>query len=497
MIVAKTSHLASQVQKGETIGFSFHYHTKSIIRFLNSLLTKILSRNNIVFLLDTVITVLREIIVNAVKANSKRVYFKVENLDIKNIHHYSKGMESFKDFMVSQKDIMEEELKKSDYKVDLFIRRNDTGIEIFVRNNTPIHPDELSRIKLRIEKAKQYKDFAEVYVDVIDDIEGEGLGLLLTILFLRNSGIGENSLKITSDNKITQATLSIPFQLKPVVITSEIQSRVLNEVEELPTFPENVIKLQEMVRLPDIKIRALADRIVMDPALATAVLRLSNSAGFITRNRIETVDEAIKIIGLKNLNAILIAASARSIMENKYSAFKEIWRHSGIVAFYARHLALRFGLAKISDTVYLAGLLHDLGKIVLLSTSSKLSEWISEVTRNREIRTTTIIEEVSIGISHSTIGALIAKKWNLPEYLHEAIQNHHSPLNTEEEFRDVVFITYLANQMCGIETKKYDFHYFEEDVLGRFDINDEEKFNRLHEEMKKRYEQQDELLRAV
>jgi putative nucleotidyltransferase with HDIG domain len=497
MIVYKTSHLATQVENGETIGISFHYHTKSIIKLLNSLLTKILSRNNIIFLLDTVITVLREIIVNAVKANSKRLYFQIENLDIKNIHHYSKGMESFKSFIVDKKETVEDELKKSDYKVDLFIRKNDTGLEIFVRNNNPIHPDELSRINLRIEKAKKYKDFSEVYVDVTDDVEGEGLGILLTILFLRNSGIGENSLKITSDGNITQASLTIPFQLKPVVITSEIQSKVLDEVEELPTFPENVIKLQELIRLPDISIRALADRIILDPSLATSVLKLSNSAGFITRNRIETIDDAIKIIGLRNLNAILIAASARSIMEQKYSAFKEIWKHSGLVAFYARQIAMRYNLPKISDNVFLAGMLHDLGKIVLLSTSSKLSNWIAEVTRNREIRTTTVIEEVSIGISHSSIGALIARKWKLPEYLIEAIGNHHSPLNAKEEFKDIVYITYLANQLCGIETKKYDFHYFEEQVINRYKLNDEEKFKEFHEKLKVRYDKQDELTRAV
>lgn len=497
MLLSQTSQLSAQVEEGKTVAFAFQYHNRKIIQFLNSLFTKILSRNNIVYLQKTVETVLREMIVNAVKANSKRIYFKVQDLNINDLRDYTRGMEDFKDFIVDKQDLVEAELKKSAYKVELFVKKTNEGIKIFIRNNVPIHPDELHRIKTRIEKAKEYENFADVYNDLTDTIEGEGLGLLLTILFLRNSGIGENSFKVISDGKVTQSSLTIPYELRPIEIRSEIQGQIMEDVKELPTFPENIIELQRMCKDPEISIKQLAERVIMDPAVTASVLKLANSAGFMTMNRTEKMDDAIKIIGLKNLNAILISASARKIMDERYSSFKEIWNHSTRVAYYSRYIAMKTNYVKLAENVFLAGMLHDLGKIVLLSTNSRIADWIGDIAKNRELRTSTVIEEVAIGISHNTIGELIAQKWNMPDYLIEAIRNHHSPLDAKKEFEDIVAIVYLANELCSIEEKRFDFFYFEESVLEKFDLLKEDKFQAFHEELKEQYLQDQERLQEA
>ncbi len=489
MIASKTSQLATQFDRGETVCLSFHYYNRFNITFLNSLITKILSRNNLVYLRDTVITVLKEIIVNAVKANSKRFFFQMSNLDIRDMNDYNEGMRDFKSFIVAQKEMIESELKKSNYRVKIYLKKADGGCIIYVRNNTDMLPEEAQRVRDRLEKARQYKDFSEVYEDLSDDIEGEGLGLLLTVLFLRNSGIGEHSLRIDSREGITQTTLFIPATLKPGAVVNKIQSRIIEEVEELPSFPENILELIRMCKKTDVSIRNLSDRVVTDPALSASVLRLSNSAGFITRKRIDNVHEAVKIIGLRNLNMILVASSARNIMTTRYSAFKEIWSHCNKAAFYARQIALGNGYDKLAEHAFLAGLLHDLGKIVLLSTTSRLAEWISDFTRNREMSTSTVLEEISIGMSHATIGARIAEKWNLPHYVIESIRHHHSPLNAEPAFADIVRISYLANALCGIENGRYDFAMIEEDVLEAFDINGEERFSAFHAGLRDKFEE--------
>ncbi|HEY1405760.1 MAG TPA: hypothetical protein VF857_04045, partial [Spirochaetota bacterium] len=207
MIATKTSEFASQVESGQTVGISFYYYSQKNNRFVTSLVKKILERNDKIFLHDTVITVLRELIVNAVKANSKRYYFIKNNLDIANETHYVEGMNSFKEFIVFEKEMIEDSLRTNNLKVELYFRKVPEGTKIFIRNNTPILPTEMERINMRIEKARQYNDFTEIYDDLTDDSEGEGLGLLLSMLFLRNSGIGEHSLSIASDGKITQSTL--------------------------------------------------------------------------------------------------------------------------------------------------------------------------------------------------------------------------------------------------------------------------------------------------
>lgn len=487
MIVSKTSQMATNFDNGETISLSLSYHNKTIIRFISSVITKILARNNMLYLQDTIITILREIVVNAVKANSKRLYFKFQNLDMFDNEDYTQGMEGFKSFIIDNQDFVEDELKKSDYRVVIYLKKFESGVSIHVQNNAPIHPEELNRIKMRIHKAKSYNDFSEVYCDVTDDSEGEGLGLVLTILFLKNTGIGVNSFQISSNDRITETSLVVPFQLKPINVMNKIQQQILDEVRDLPTFPENIMELEKLCMNPEADYRIIAEKISIDPSLAVSVLKLSNSAAFITRRRIETITEAINLIGMKNLRSIIIASSARRILNERYSSFRQVWDHCNKTAFYARHLAAELNHDKIGQNVYLAALLHDLGKIVLLSTSSALSEWMSLLTQNRGHRSTTVIEEVSIGISHSSIGELIARKWNLPEYLVETIQWHHAPLNCSEEFRDIVYITYLADKMCRIEEKKYDFYYLEEDVLNRFNINDEKSFNAAMTDLQKKF----------
>lgn len=490
MQLAKTSELSGQVIKGDPVKLTFHYNSREINRFLNSLLTKLLSRTDLLYLQGAVENVLREMIVNAVKANSKRVFFKKINLNITDPHHYEEGMSSFKSYMTDSIDELPVELKRNGFKVELYLKKDDKGYRIIVRNNAGLLPLEQERIKTRVDKAKEYRDFSEIYMDTADDLEGEGLGIPLTIFFLKNSGIGETSFSIVSDGSVTQSAFTIPFKTSPSEVSGLIENRIVDEVRDLPTFPEHIIELQSMCRNDRITIGELADKISIDPALTASVLKLSNSAGFVTTKKIETVTEAVKIIGLKNLNSILIASSAKKIMDERFSSFKDIWTHCNKAAFYSRLLVQKNGLNKISDMVFIAGMLHDLGKIILLSTNRELAEQIEQVSANRQMRTSTVLEEVSMGISHSTIGRMIAEKWNFPEYIVEAISYHHSPLKSSDANRDIVFLTYLANSLCLIEERKFDFFYLENEVLQRFNLLSEEKFSEMHEEFKKLYQKQ-------
>ncbi len=289
--------------------------------------------------------------------------------------------------------------------------------------------------------------------------------------------------------RFTQASFVVPKVLKPEVQQSRIRVKIMEEVEDLPSFPENILELIQMCKRNDVSIKEISERIMLDPALSASVLRLSNSAGFITRKRIDSVFEAVNIIGLKNLNMILVASSARSIMSTRYSAFREVWNHCNRVAFYARTIAMQKGFSKIADHAFLAGLLHDLGKIILLSTTARLAEWIADITKNREMRTSTVIEEISIGMSHSAIGAAVAEKWNLPHYIIESVKQHHSPLCCDPAFSNIVAIVYLANTLVGIEVGKYEYPYLEDDVLEMLDLQGEGAIESFHEDIKQKYEE--------
>lgn len=483
-----TPELISKIEKGETVTISFIYPDEKTMRYINSVFSKLLSKIDLVYLLDTIITIQREIIINAAKANAKRVYFKKLELDIHDAESYQKGIDQFKNEVVGDLDLIKADLQKSNLTIKLIIQKTDREILLTVTNNAAILPEELERIQLRMDRAKEYNDFSEAYDEVYDSTEGAGLGIVLVTLLLKNSGIGADSYTIKSEGDLTKCNLTIPFELKPAEITTNIKNQILELVQGLPTFPENIIQLQRLCCDPQASINEISDRIMLDPSLTSDVLKLSNSAGFITGKRIEKVSEAVVKIGLKNLNSILTASSARRILDTRFSKFEQVWSHCNKTAFYSRSIAMKFRFSKILENVFLAGLLHDLGKIVLLSTNLDLTNWIADIVDNRKIRTSTIMEEISIGISHPAIGELISNKWSFPEYLTETIRHHHSPTRAKEPYRDQAQVTYLANMLCGVESRKYDYSYVEESTLDHFSLKSPDELVRLHEDLKTQFD---------
>ncbi len=489
MLHEDTSKLTAKVESGEAVKLSFHYNTKVIDKFINSLFFKILSNNDMNYLHGVIESVLREMIVNAVKANSKRVYFQKHDLDITDAAQYETGMIEFKSFFLNDSLELREILKESGYKVELVLKKDDKGFRIYVNNNTGLLPFEKERINVRIEKAKMYSDFSDMYMDISDDSEGEGLGISLTILFLKNSGIGENSFHIVSNGEVTQSSITVPLTIRTPEAIELIQRRITEDIDDLPTFPEHVTELRQMCFNMDISLNEISEKISLDPSLVASVMKLANSAGFVTMHRSENITDAIKIIGLKNLDVILTATAAKKILDERFSDFREVWSHCNKVAFYARELAVKFGMIQKGEKCYLAGMLHDLGKLVLLSLNSELVEHIEKVIARKQLGCCTVLEEVTMGISHSSIGKMIAEKWNFPDYIKEAVSRHHSPMLASDETRDIVYLTYIANCMCMMENKCFNFHNIEDEVLKRYGLASQNDFSNCHQELMFKFEE--------
>jgi putative nucleotidyltransferase with HDIG domain len=485
--------LAKQFDHGEEVYISFQYVTRDIENDISSLLAKVLSRVDMSYLYDTFESIIRELVQNAVKANMKRIWFREMKLDINNSNDYLKGMQRFKE-VVYHPEVLREKLLASLYRITLRLRKVAAGTVIEISNNAGIVPVELERLKSRVKKAVECANFAEAYENMYDASEGAGLGIILSVMLLKNSGMDSDDFIITTNNDLLRISITIPFELKAPDITSEIGSRILDDVSSLPTFPENLLELRALCGNPDTTIDAVSERISLDPSLAADLLRLSNSAGFITGRRINRISDAVMIIGLKNLDSLLVTSASRKIMDKRYRKFEQVWEHCNRTAYFARQIALEKGYGRIADSVFIAGLLHDIGKIVLLSTDIKLVEQIADIVSNRKIRTTAILEEVYIGISHSTIGALIAEKWNFPEELVETIRYHHAPLRPEIRNRDMVMIVYLANQLCNMEGKDMNIQFIEADVLAAFGIGSRADCDRLLHRLQTRYAMQQKLL---
>jgi len=484
MKLTDDKNFASRILDGEKITLTFSFIDEESLTTINTIFLKILSRLGNVFLLETVITIIREIIFNAFKANLKRLYFTQKGIDITDKNQYDGMMENFKEDFLYNLDEVKPVIVDSNYFIKVSFELQENIIEFTVFNNVTLIDEEYSRIKNRIEQSKKYETLTDAYEDVYDPTEGAGLGLILMIFLLKNSGIGANNLKIKPEKNGVRVSISVPEVLREKKIVTEVTNRVIENVESLPTFPENIIELQRLCNSEESTLDQISLKIEHDPSITADVLKLSNSAGFVPGKKITTIKEALKIIGIKNLSLILTAAAAKKILSEKYKKFELIWDHCTRVAYYARVITKKKKLVNLLDSSFIAGMLHDIGKIILLSTDQKIVNTISEITKDKQLRSSSILEEISIGISHADLGGLIAEKWNFPDALKIAITNHHSPMNSPKEYKDITNAVYLANMLNGIETRKYNYFYIESDVLEWLGIEELKVIEEFHKSLK-------------
>lgn len=488
MIPIDNKKYTDKILSGEEVSFSFRFIDEKSLILINTLILKILSLQGNIFLLETLITIIREIVFNAFKANLKRIYFDKSGTDINDSAKYKSIMKNFKeDYLYNLENIESEITTNQNYYIQISFEQKNEILKISVFNNVQIVQEEYDRIISRIQQSKISQNLADAYNDVYDPTEGAGLGLVLMVFLLKNSGIGADNLFIAHDAKGITVTIKVPKQLKEEAIVSDVKEKILKDVDSLPTFPENIIKIQHLCNQKETSILEISDHISRDPALTADVIKLSNSAGFVPGKKISNIKDAVKIIGFKNLYLILTASAAKKILSNKYKKFELIWEHCVRVAYYSRQIAKMKHLAKIADSAFITGLLHDIGKIVLLNADEKIIHTISEITKNKQLRSSSILEEISVGISHAEIGGLIAEKWNFPDDLKLSIANHHSPLNTDPAYKELTYIVYLANMLCGVEINKYNYYYIETEVLNWFKINSIEQLQDFHEKIKKNF----------
>lgn len=248
---------------------------------------------------------------NAIKANQKRMVFKEAGLDIKDPDQYLIGMERFKEELISKKDLYADLLEQNGLYVLITFGFNQNSFLLKVSNNVGILPEEDQRIQERISKARSYNDLSEVFENHGDESEGAGLGLAMSLLMLKNEGIEGDSYRIKSEEGITSAYIKIPFEFKKRNINLQKTGDIFAELDTLPTFPDNINQIMSLINKPDSSIQNITELVSRDVSLSTNILKLANSASFSQRARVEDLEDAIKVIGLSELNNILLSLGTK------------------------------------------------------------------------------------------------------------------------------------------------------------------------------------------
>jgi putative nucleotidyltransferase with HDIG domain len=265
---------------------------------------------------------------------------------------------------------------------------------------------------------------------------------------------------------------------------------VARDIDSLPHFPESVVSLLKMTEDTEVQISEIAKQISVDPVLTTDLLRLVNSAYFHLPHRTTNIPQAITLIGMKGLRNLLYTNNTRKILDAKYKESRSLWAHLHQAALYAFYLARAIKLSREQhDDAYVAGLLHDIGLIVLSNPYPDMTERIRNFCSEKNVPRR-VMENFSYGLNHADVGALIAQKWNFPDQLVEGIKFHHEPLKASLTHKNIVFCVYLANAFCNVERGNISYEHIEPVVLHEFAINTKSRFLMVHRSLRYSYEKQ-------
>ncbi len=220
-----------------------------------------------------------------------------------------------------------------------------------------------------------------------------------------------------------------------IIVDSSIESKmklIIGKVHNLPTPPVVFEQVSRVINDPNTSAYDVARIISEDPALTAKILKLTNSSFYGIPRTVTNVMQAIVILGLEVVKSLVISASVFEMFSKKHKFdtqfIEQFWRHSLAAAFMARIIGRKGELPQVAEAEmsFSAGLLHDIGKLVIASELAESHQAIRAILEtNREISVYEAEERV-LGFSHAEIGAYLANKWNLPKRLCEAIGNHHS-----------------------------------------------------------------------
>ncbi|NPV28601.1 MAG: HDOD domain-containing protein [Firmicutes bacterium] len=225
--------------------------------------------------------------------------------------------------------------------------------------------------------------------------------------------------------------------------------QIAQRVRDLPALPQIVARVLKLTEDPNSTVKELNDVICQDQALTAKVLRLANSAYYGFPRRIGTIVEAIIILGFNTIRNLVLAVSVHSLLCKEVPGYQlgrgELWRHSIACAMAARTLARRVRFPS-PDQAFIAGLLHDIGKVILSVYVREAFEEIIEKVHEAQIPFIQAEEEI-LRFTHAVIGSKVADKWNLPVPLVEAIAFHHNPQLAKEN-QKLAALVHLADAIC-------------------------------------------------
>jgi len=226
-------------------------------------------------------------------------------------------------------------------------------------------------------------------------------------------------------------------------VTSIRLNAMVEQIDQLPALPEIITDLLQNINREDLDISVLARKIAHDQTLTAKVLRYANSSYYGAKGKVSTIQQAITLLGMSTVRQLITAAAlAVTFPDNQCKGFdfKAFWRHSMATAVCARIMARHLHLNQ--DFAFTAGLLHDIGRLVLVTRFPKEYEQ-AMAWRIEQDAYTLDAERSVLGVDHIEAGHALAMHWHFPDIIDHAILGHHEPSPAERG--SIASLVHIAN----------------------------------------------------
>jgi putative nucleotidyltransferase with HDIG domain len=231
-----------------------------------------------------------------------------------------------------------------------------------------------------------------------------------------------------------------------------IVPQVLRSLKNLPPFPAVAQRALLLLNTPEVNIQELVEVVKFDPAVTANILRISNSAYFASNQEIHSLHQALMLLGTQELLKIIVFSGASRLFQSATPGYfterRGLWQHSVSCALMMDLLTRKLSLTD-QATGFTAGLLHDIGKIVLTFFGEEkfleMTEWVEQ-----QGVSFLEAEKIVFGITHAEIGGEMARMWNFPDRLRLVIAYHHLD-KPEAYIDDLILLAYLADHLALME----------------------------------------------
>jgi putative nucleotidyltransferase with HDIG domain len=235
----------------------------------------------------------------------------------------------------------------------------------------------------------------------------------------------------------------------------ELKAKFLEDLKELPTLPTVVAQLLMTMNEPTSSARDLERLIANDQSIAARLLKLANSAFYGLPGKVTSLSRTITLLGFNTVRSLVLTIGVVDKFSGesggRYFDRGEFWEHSLSVAMASKLLCAK-DPSMNQEEAHIAGLLHDIGKIVMDNQApQKFQKAMQEVLANG--MDVLEAEREHVGLSHDEAGALVAEQWRFPEFIQVVVKHHHDP-DKATQHSDMAHLVAMANEIVRAMKKQ-------------------------------------------